>query len=237
MPRDATIHFIRRIEPSRQCLEDIDTARLVARIQSGDTAAFATLYKRYFDRVYLYLHSMMRNAHEAEDAAQQVFTRVFEALPSYEHRRSFWVWLLTVVRNTALKELRKANRLQVEDPAEVARRRDAGENGDAPGEKLTALSWVTDQDLTLFVSRLPLSQRQVLLMRYMLDLPMTEIAAILDRTPNEVYLHHSRALRFLRDRLTAIGREPKEAESRHWRARTRTLQNARARRFALSNHL
>ncbi|HEX2015391.1 MAG TPA: hypothetical protein VGN69_01765, partial [Solirubrobacteraceae bacterium] len=51
----ARLKFFERLEPSGQQREDLDTARLVARIQSGESDSFPLLYLRYFDRVYTYL--------------------------------------------------------------------------------------------------------------------------------------------------------------------------------------
>jgi hypothetical protein len=52
------------------------------------------------------------------------------------------------------------------------------------------------------------AQRQVLMLRYMMDLTTTDIAAILGRSNEDVRALQSRALRFLQQRLTALGRAP-----------------------------
>ena len=67
------IRFITRIEPATLEREDADTARLVPRFQAGETELFARLYERYFDRVYAYLHIVLKESHEVEDATQDVF--------------------------------------------------------------------------------------------------------------------------------------------------------------------
>jgi hypothetical protein len=96
------------------------------------------------------------------------------------------------------------------------------------------LGWISDSDLTLFVERLPLVHRQVLLLRYMLDLPFAEIAGILDRTPEDVRKIQGRALAFLRQRLAAVGRAPRGPGRRTGHvARTRQAYVLRRRRYAL----
>ncbi|MDX6663650.1 MAG: hypothetical protein QOG09_1752, partial [Solirubrobacterales bacterium] len=79
--------FCERIEVAAEAREDLLTARLVTRIQAGATSAFSELYETYFDRVYAYLRVALRDHHEAEDAAQQVFMQAMEALPRYQLRR------------------------------------------------------------------------------------------------------------------------------------------------------
>jgi RNA polymerase sigma-70 factor (ECF subfamily) len=233
LPRRLSAHaahlvFFERIEPSSEALEDRDTARLVARFQTGDQDAFATLYNRYFDRVYSYLLVVLGNQHQAEDATQHVFMRVFESLPRYERRRQpFRAWLFTIVRNYALDQLKASRRLEVLEPEIIETARD-----DEPAH-LPVLDWITDRELGVFIQRLPLAQRQVLVLRFMLDLPYAEIAAILDRSQADVRMLQSRALAFLRQRLRAVGQGREGARRVPMRRRGRRVDVLRARRWAL----
>jgi RNA polymerase sigma-70 factor (ECF subfamily) len=225
------IAFIERIEPSTRHAEDVDTAHLVMRIQGGERDAFAILYMRYFDRVYSYLRLVLRDADEAEDAAQQVFLQALEALPRYEYRgQPFRAWLFLIARNHALKQLARLGRVDVTDPGELSRQLEASE----PDDGEIALDWLTDRELLLFVERLPLSQRQVLALRFMLDLTHAETAELLGRTPNEVRKLQQRAMTFLRDRLAAVGREPARRVPRSGcRRAPKQVFVLRERRFAL----
>jgi RNA polymerase sigma-70 factor (ECF subfamily) len=195
--------FVERLEPPSEHEEDLDAARLVTSFQAGDSEAFTTLYMRYFDRVYSYLRVLLNDAHEAEDGTQQVFTKVFEALPRYERREQpLRAWLFTVVRNHAVSEIRKRKRVELEDRDEIERLAARGipEESEPP-----VLGWISDRDVLLFVERLPLAQRQVLTLRYLLDMSNSEVGEILDRSPAEVRVLHHRAVSFLRDRLDAMG--------------------------------
>lgn len=238
LPRKARAYagrlaFFERLEPSGVVAEDLDTARLVSAIQGGDREAFALLYMRYFDRVYSYLRLLFRDPHEAEDATQQVFVKVLEALPGYERREGvpFRAWLFVIVRNHALSALRRRGRIQLEEPDELAWRRERGARDD--GEDVSALRWLSDQELLKFIERLPLSQQQVLVLRYMLDLSIAQVAEILERTPNEVELLQRRAQQVLRARLLALGRAPRAARRVRWRIRPSQAIVVRERRFAL----
>jgi RNA polymerase sigma-70 factor (ECF subfamily) len=229
----AQLTFAQRVEPATLAREDQDTARLVARIQAGDNDAFALLYTRYFDRVYSYLRILLADHHAAEDAAQQVFVQLMQALPSYERRRQpFRAWLFVVVRNYALNQLRQRNRLEIVDPEQLDRRRERAAPDEEPA--FDVVDWISDRELLLFVERLPPVQRQVLLMRYMLQLDNAEIAAVLRRKPAEIKVLHYRALRFLRDRLTAVGRTPRDIDRAGVQRRFRQAGVLRARRYALT---
>ena len=223
--------FVERLEPSHQQLEDEDTARLVARIQSGDREGFAALYMRYFDRVYAYLRVALRDPDEAEDLSQQVFVKVLDALPRYELRSSpFRAWLFTIVRNCALSHLGRQQRIEPIDPAELGRRR---VDVDGDDESISALQWVTDRELFMLIERLPLAQRQVLVLRFMMSLSRAEIAAILGCSQTDVRNLQYRALRFLRERLTALGRAPGAQRPIRMRPHCRPAPVLRGRRFAL----
>jgi DNA-directed RNA polymerase specialized sigma24 family protein len=78
-------------------------------------------------------------------------------------------------------------------------------------DDMHVLSWLEDGELLTLIERMPLAQRQVMLLRYMMDLSCPEIAAILGRSPDAIRQLQHRALTFLRGRLTALGREPKTA--------------------------
>jgi RNA polymerase sigma-70 factor (ECF subfamily) len=236
LPRRAQAHadrilFVERLEPSSQQLEDADTGRLVTRFQAGEHDVFAALYMRYFDRVYSYLKVAFHDPHAAEDATQQVFTKVLEALPRYERRKQpFRAWLFVVVRNYALDELAKQRRADATDPAILNQFSEQEADDADPGE---VPDWISDRELLLFIERLPLPQRQVLLLRFMLGLTNAEMAAVLNRSEVDIRTLQHRALRFLEARLTAIGRKPetgKRAQIRRWPKQAPVL---RCRRFAL----
>ena len=207
-PHADQLTFVERLEPSDQHHEDLDTARLVTQYQAGDKDVFAEIYMRYFDRVYAYLRMALDDEHAAEDTTQHVFIKVMEALPRYERRtQPLRAWLFTIVRNEALRYLGTRGRLEPTDPLELTSRHEDASKA-APAEAMDALSWISDREILMLIERLPIAQRQVLMLRYMMDLTSADIAAVLGRSSEDVRTLQSRALRFLEQRLTALGRAP-----------------------------
>lgn len=222
--------FVERMSVDGEHLEDANSARLVTRLQSGEEDLFATLYERYFDRVYNYLRVALHDRHEAEDATQQVFLQVMEALPRYELRDvPFRAWLFRVVRNYALNYISKQGRVAVEDPIALDRRREL----DTAAAEPCVLDWLTDTDLIILIGRLPLAQRQVMMLRYMMDLSWTQVAQVLDRSPAAVRQLQARALEQLRSRLAASGRETPTRARLQMVRRRGPLPVLQARRFVL----
>jgi RNA polymerase sigma-70 factor (ECF subfamily) len=243
LPRRALAHadrltWLERVEPTAQRAEDVSTARLVARIQGGEDDLFPELYMRYFDRVYGYLRVAFRDHHEAEDATQNVFMKLHDAIGRYDRRRGpFRPWLFTIVRNQAIDELRRLKRIVPTDSAELDSQREGHrQDTDTDVDDLGALGWISDRDLLVFIERLPLQQRQVLMLRYMLELTPSEIGQLLGLTPEHVRKLQSRALEFLRARLTSLGRTATGRPARMMRAR-KIAPVLRGRRFALIDRL
>jgi RNA polymerase sigma-70 factor (ECF subfamily) len=157
------------------------------------------------------MRTCLRNPVEAEDLTQDVFAKALEALPEYELRpgRPFLGWLFRVSRNTAIDALRREQGIELTDPAALDQAREQAQDDDSDEtaeQAELALNWLTDRDLAFLVERLPEVQRQVLTMKFLLDLPTDEIAQFTGRTPKAVRQLQSRALRYLEERLTALGR-------------------------------
>jgi RNA polymerase sigma-70 factor (ECF subfamily) len=230
----AGIVFVERLAPSTLDAEDADTARLVTRIQAGEKDLYAELYQRYFTRVYGYVRVALNDTHEAEDVTQQVFMQVLEALPRFRlGSQPVRAWLFTITRNVTVSQLRRSGRSEATEPRKIdeRRERDADPNGDAL--PLSTLEWISDRDLVMLVERLPDPQRQVLALRYLLDLRVSEVAEVLGRTPNDVSQLQHRALKFLQARLRSLGRLPRGGTPIRIRRRIHQAPVLRMRRFAL----
>ncbi|HVE68414.1 MAG TPA: sigma-70 family RNA polymerase sigma factor [Solirubrobacteraceae bacterium] len=236
LPRDVhpyagELDFRQRVQVQRRQEEDIDSDRLVVRFQRGDVSAFDGLYRRYFDRVYAYARVALRDEHEAEDVAQQVFGNVAQALPRYEVRAdsSFRAWLFRITRNVVLRTLQRTGRMSPQEPAELDRRLESPVP-DAP----FSLEWLSDKDLAMLVERLPLSQRQVILLRYVFEFSTDDIACTLERTPVAIRMLEHRAMRGLEARLSALRGWTRGCERSPMIMRPRPLPVLTGRRLALA---
>jgi RNA polymerase sigma-70 factor (ECF subfamily) len=225
------IVVLERVQPTGRHEQDVETARIVARAQAGDAQAMPELYLRHFDGVYSYMRVGLRDDHEAEDATQEVFLKAVQALPRFELRASvpFRAWLFRIARNELITRVRKSKWVQCEEPDQITRRFDAGGSG-----VTDMLERISNRDLMVLLERLPLPQRQVIALRYMLDLTTEEMGTVLDRSPEAVRQLEYRARRSLQERLAAIhGRGERRRQAMVMRTRPMTV--LRARRFALAS--
>jgi RNA polymerase sigma-70 factor, ECF subfamily len=182
--------------PSDHASEDADAERLIARAQHGDAGAFQGLYLRYYDLVYGYGRVMLKDSHEAEDVTQDVFMRVLRLLPRYELDvgRPFRILLLRMTRNRSIDYLRKQQRYDIQAAFEREDRPETSTLDDPPG----AFDDLGDSDLGRCLKRLPASQRQILLLRFVFDFSPTEVAQVVDATPQAVRNLQYRGLQGLR---------------------------------------
>ncbi|GIU78207.1 MAG: RNA polymerase sigma factor [Bryobacteraceae bacterium] len=84
-----------------------DEAALVRRIQSGDEAAFRELVERFQNKVYSIIYGILRNHNDAEDIAQQVFTKVYFSIGNFDFRSSLLTWIYKITVNECYDYLRK----------------------------------------------------------------------------------------------------------------------------------
>ncbi|MGJ8694740.1 MAG: RNA polymerase sigma factor [Verrucomicrobiaceae bacterium] len=80
---------------------------LIKACQSGDTRAFESLVTRHRGKVYAMVQNMIKNEADAWDLSQEVFLKVWKALPKFEARAKFSTWLYRITHNVVYDWLRK----------------------------------------------------------------------------------------------------------------------------------
>ena len=134
---------------------------------------FNDIVKKYSERLYWHVRRMVGTHEDADDLLQDIFLKIWTALPSFRGEAQLYTWVWRIATNETLNWLRRekvcaALRFQSVD-AEMERRimADPYFNGtDAQRELFKALA------------RLPQKQRQVFVMRWWDELTYEEISAI-----------------------------------------------------------
>ncbi len=83
---------------------------LISRAQQGDTAAFEMLVQRHDQRVLTIAASYTGDPDETKDVYQEVFLRVYRALPDFQFKSEFSTWLYRIVTNVCLTYQMRAHR-------------------------------------------------------------------------------------------------------------------------------
>lgn len=156
----------------------------------GDHDAFRLLVERYGDRAYETALRIVGRREEAEEAAQDAFLRAWRALPGFREEARFSTWLYRIVTRRALDAARssrkRAERESAVEPEVIEAR-------PAPGG--TALPEASLRRLRFALGTLEPTPRAVVTLFYLRDLPVREVAKILDLPEGTVktHLHRSRA--------------------------------------------
>jgi RNA polymerase sigma-70 factor (ECF subfamily) len=150
--------------------------------------AFEQMLPLYRDRVLRLAAGMLRDRTLAEDVAQDVFVRVWRALPAFEGRSALSTWIYAIARNACLAELRKRR-------PEVSL--DSDERGQDPGWRERVAPEPDDRatrSVLEVLDRLPQRQREVVILYYVEDRSVEETAAVLGAPTGTVkaLLHRAR---------------------------------------------
>lgn len=95
---------------------------LVKQAQKGDIKAFELLVQRYQQKVGGVISKLIKDYHEIQDITQDVFIKVYKALPKFRGDSAFYTWIYRIAINTAKNHLvAKGRRIQNSDiePSEV----------------------------------------------------------------------------------------------------------------------
>jgi RNA polymerase sigma-70 factor (ECF subfamily) len=150
--------------------------------------ALERLLADYQHKVYRMVLVMLRDTGRAEEVTQDIFVKLWRALPIYDGRAAVGTWLYTIARNTCLSALR----------AESYRRTSALTEATEPSaSSSTPLELSVEQCL----SRLPEVQRQVIMLFYLQERSVSDVAAMLDLPEGTVKSHLHRARRALGDMM------------------------------------
>lgn len=170
--------------------------QVVERWKMGDReGAYALVVEDTKDSLYRFLRHMLRDEEEARDVFQETYLRVFRALGKFRGEASLSTWVLTIGRNTALNRIRKqkgkeSQEVSVEGPDDVLR-----------SPAVPARETVATRSVLKALGGLPQAQREAVLLYYVEDRPLNEIAEVTGRTPNTIKSDLLRARKRLRQVL------------------------------------
>lgn len=173
-------------------------ARAIARVQNGDAEAYDTLVSKYLRRVVSIAWSITRNAHDAEDLAQEAFVKAYQNIGRFRPGESFGPWIGRIVTNLAFDVMKHRRRFRHEDLGET---RPAARRDDAD---VAAVSNDIGARIDAAIESLPEMQRLVARLHLVEEMEHAEIAAVLDLSEGTVRSHLSHARAKLKEKLADL---------------------------------
>jgi RNA polymerase sigma-70 factor (ECF subfamily) len=169
--------------------------RILDAARAGGEWAWSELYHAVAPDLLRYLRA--RGIAEPEDVVGETFLRVVRASGGFEgDGTSFRAWVFTIGRNTAIDAARHRAR-RPEEPREDLT--GLGPTGDVEADALAGLQRT---DVRHLLDGLTDDQRDVLLLRFLSDLPFGEIAEMLGKREGTVRMIQNRALTALRGKIS-----------------------------------
>jgi RNA polymerase sigma factor (sigma-70 family) len=177
----------------------------------------AELYDRYLPDVYRYVWQRVAGVDEAEDIVAEVFVAAAAGLPRFRGQCPPYLWLLSIARRQiALARRRRTTRRETlaselaadsvdadalwEQALSLAGRAD-------PGPEVALMQTELRRVLDALVAELSPDQREAMMLQYMEELSVAEIAVVMGRSPGSVsnLLNRARTALYRRGRAYFLG--------------------------------
>lgn len=180
---------------------------VVGGAKRGDPAAFDRLVEEFGPRLFGFALRLLNGKDEAEDVVQEVFLKVVRTIEQYEHDSRFEAWLFRIAANAVRDRIRSSRRSVsasggagpvTEEEMERAmypRRDDASIRG-----PLETMENNEDVDrVQNCLSRLPLAEREVIMLRHYSSMSFAEIAEMMGTPIGTALARAHRGLAKLRE--------------------------------------
>lgn len=167
------------------------------------------LVTQYQEPVFRLAYLVLRDADEAADVAQEAFIQAFLSLDRFDPERPFRPWLMRITVNRARNRRRSLGRYLANVRKLLEKSPQPSANADATHQAVHGY-WQADR-LGQAVERLNSIGREVIYLRYFLDMPEAEMAETLGVAPGTVKSRLHRALKRLQDVIAAEFPDLREA--------------------------
>src|SRR5687767_5287415 len=152
---------------------------LIAQCLSGDQAAWETVVRQNWRKVFNVAYKFVGKHDEAEDLAQDIFLKIFKALATFDRRANFQTWIISISRNLCIDHYRSVRK----ERQTIAREVDANDLQPASSDR-GPYAAAEHQDLREMLRQalqtLPLTLRTAVILRDLQELSYQEIAEKLD---------------------------------------------------------
>lgn len=176
---------------------------LVARAKKGDKAAFEDLVRMFSKYVYTTAFFILRDSHEAEDASQEVFVKVYLSIKGFRGLSSFKTWIRKLTVNTCIDKLRIHSKIR-DRKVSLEKITDEYElvfEGTGPSLEKNFFQQEAVKDVLRIVVQMEESYRIPLILRDLQDYSYREIAELTGKPIGTVKTNIHRARKIIKEKL------------------------------------
>jgi RNA polymerase sigma-70 factor (ECF subfamily) len=190
----------------RQTDPPVDEARLIGEVRSGNAEAFEYFVRRYQPKITRVAYRLLRDAGEADCAAQESFLRAYQSIREFREGSTFETWLTRICINWCKDRLKRrrlvlyfhqAPRDDEQDDAGLHEVMPAAD----PSPERRALSREIRERLRQAMRSLSPRQRTIFLLKHFEELSIPEIAEVMSLDVGTIKSHLFRAAHKIRQRL------------------------------------
>ena len=165
-------------------------AELLARAKARDPEVWARWHDELYPFVYRYAYSRLRSREDAEDIASQVFIEAIKGIQRYDSRgRPILAWFYGIAHNLVSRRFREGSHTTSLLEVEAVH---------SPRNEETL---VESLQVRMAMDRLKPEHKEVLTLRFLLDLPTKQVAGMIGKTEAATYSLQVRAMEALRREL------------------------------------
>lgn len=164
-------------------------AQLMLQFQAGNVGAFESLFARHSRAIVNFAFRFVRNREVAEELAQEIFLRVYDAVAGYRVEAKFTTWLYRIATNVCLNEIRRPHfrvRHDSIDAADQDERPMQLEDTRRPGPQILLERSAVAAAVKEALEELPEKQRLAFVLNKYQDLSYAEVAAVMQTSEKAV---------------------------------------------------
>ena len=158
-------------------------------LETQASRCFGLLYDRYSAKIFSKCISLLKDEVMAQDATQEIFTKIFLNLSRFGEKSKFSTWVYSITYNYCIDFLRRKKKQKdiFSDEMEKA--------PDVPDEEISdkVLLEMNLVQLKVVLDNIPPGDQAILLMKYQDDMSIRDIAETLDKTESAVKMKIKRA--------------------------------------------
>lgn len=183
-----------------------EESRLIAQVREGNFIAFRKIMEAHQKEIFYLAYDMTGNRQDAEDLSQEIFIKAFHAMQHFRGDAKIGSWLYRIAVNTCIDKLRQKKdemydiSAEFDESGSVPHRYLATDPEENPENK--AENSMMQRYIRNALHKLSPGERSVFVLRHYHDLPLAEIAQILNLSLGTVKSQIHRALKKLQTQLS-----------------------------------
>lgn len=183
-------------------MNEISESHLIELVKQGDTQAYEELYQRYHKLAFYYAYKLCKNDADAKDIVQESFIEIYRSIGSLKENSFFKAWMYKIVSSKSKKLFRKNKHITSDFENEAVLGEVREQRIEFIPEALAHFK--NDQELlNAFIDQLPEAQRSIVVLFYLEQFSLKEIAEIIDLPIGTVKSRLSYARTYLKKALDA----------------------------------